>query len=81
MLFGPGGPLPAAIEIVKEPGGSRQNTQRRVRRTFSGRVDISLPDIPDIRVARGFPEIGEIDCTYRLFSVKTKGLNCVTDAG
>src|ERR1022692_3142270 len=47
--------LPAAVEIVKERGGSRQNTLRRVRRAVSGGADISLPDI---RVARGFRGIG-----------------------
>jgi len=49
---------PAAVEIVKERGGSRQNTLRRVRRAFSDSLYISLPDI---RVARGFQEVGEAE--------------------
>ena len=57
--------LPAAVEIVKEHGWSLQNTLRRVRGAFSDR---EVP-LPDIRVARGFCEIGEMDLAWRLFSV------------
>ena len=57
--------LPAAVGIVKEHGWSWQNTLRRVRGGFSDR---EVP-LPDIRVARGFCEIGEMDLAWRLFSV------------
>jgi hypothetical protein len=55
---------PAAIEIVKERGGSRQNTLRRVQRAFSeGGYSLS-----DIRVARKFLEIGGAGSASLLFS-------------
>src|ERR1039458_5548634 len=59
---------PAAVEIVKERGWLPQNTLRRVRGGFSDR---EVP-LPDIRVARGFCEIGEMDLAWRLFSVDRK---------
>src|ERR1039457_1616414 len=62
--------LPAAVEIVKERGWSWQNTLRRVRGGFSDR-EVHLPDI---RVARVFCEIGEMDLAWRLFSVDQRGL-------
>src|ERR1017187_3237580 len=67
--------LPAAVEIVKERGGSRQNTLRRVRRAVSGGADISLPDI---RVARGFRGDRGMDPAWRLFSIDFGGRSCVT---
>jgi hypothetical protein len=49
--------VPDTIEIVKELGGSRQNTLRRVRGAFFGQRGYLFADI---RVARGFLEIGRI---------------------
>src|ERR1022692_4631398 len=43
--IGVSGSLTAAVEIVKERGGSRQNTLRRVRGAFAAGVYVSLPDI------------------------------------
>src|ERR1039457_5910187 len=54
-----------AFEFSKTRGLG-QNALRRVRERFDG-VDASLPDL---RIARGPLEIGEIDCAARLFSVR-----------
>ena len=57
--------MSVAFEFSKTKGLG-QNALRRVRERFDG-VDASLPDL---RIARGPLEIGEIDCAARLFSVR-----------
>src|ERR1035438_2379630 len=57
--------MSVAFEFSKNRGLG-QNALRRVRERFDG-VDASLPDL---RIARGPLEIGEIDCAARLFSVR-----------
>src|ERR1022692_2006586 len=57
--------MSVAFEFSKTRGLG-QNALRRVRERFDG-VDASLPDL---RIARGPLEIGEIDCAARLFSVR-----------
>jgi hypothetical protein len=55
---------PAAIEIVKELGGSRQNTLRRVRRAYSeGWIFFVLH-----QSSTGFRQVGRAGCTSLLFS-------------
>jgi hypothetical protein len=56
---------PAAVGIVKERGGSRQNTLRRVRRAFSEGCKFF---VRHHRVAREFLEVLGAGCAWLLFS-------------
>jgi hypothetical protein len=54
LLLGHRDGLRHRLKFSKSQGGSWQNTLRRVRGASSGGVDIRLPDVPDLKVARVF---------------------------